>query len=218
MRSRHQTRRPIAVPAAAAALALGACGSGGSTHKATPVGAATATTSASATGTSAGSGSAGANSLVAQLGHAAASSAVTTQRLQALAAALHHPIYWAAGRVPGSVHVTRYADGSTLVTYVPKSGKHASLAQEVSVGTYLQADAAQAIARGRARTGSGVSPIPAGSIAGGVAEGVAVVEAGHSRSAYVAPTREPSLLVEVYGPGVGQAIGLLTSGSIQPIG
>ena len=185
MRSRHHTRRPIAVPAAAAAaaLALGACGSGGSTHKATPVGAATATTSASATGTGSGSagagtGSAGANSLVAQLGHAAASSAVTTQRLQALAAALHHPIYWAAGRVPGSVHVTRYADGSTLVTYVPKSGKHASLAQEVSVGTYLQPDAAQAIARGRARKGSGVSPIPAGSIAGGVAEGVAVVEAG----------------------------------------
>ncbi|MHB8695285.1 MAG: hypothetical protein ACYDHH_28995 [Solirubrobacteraceae bacterium] len=225
MRTVAKTRFSLAVPAAlAATLALSACGSSavspttpaaGSTagvtvHKGTH-GKGTHGKGTHAKGTHATQPAGAAGTLQSQLGPAGASSATSAGRLKALAAALHHPIFWASNRVPGSVRVTRFANGSTLVSYVlATSGRRYSLSQLVSIGTYHQPDAAHTIELGLKRAGSRSSVLPGGEIV--------LVRADHPFSAYVAPAGQPGLLVEVYAPRAGQALALLTSGAIQPIG
>ena len=132
----------------------------------------------------------------------------TASQLQALATQLHHPIFGIVSGVSGQIRVTRYANGSTLVTYV--SGRAGTPTGDfVSVGTYIQPNAAQEIAQGRQQAGAQTT-----TLFGNVP---VVVEASHPLSAYYAPPGDTSLLIEVYAPRSGQALALLRSGVVQPI-
>ena len=230
----HTVVRIRLLPAAiAAAVALAACGSsggskspgsgstsggvsaavGGGKSNASGRGAGKSNKSGGGGGKSNGSGGAAAKSnkpsggLAAQLG-GGTPQVSTASQLQTLANQVHHPIFGIVSGVSGQIRVSRYANGSTLVTYV--SGPAGTpTGNFVSVGTYLQPNAAQELAQGSKQAGAHTTTV-LGSLR-------VVVEASHPLSAYYVPTGDTSLLIEVYAPRAGEALALLRSGVVQPI-
>ena len=147
-------------------------------------------------------------------GHAAAATAgptvVSQAELERFAASSGRPVYWAGPRSGYSYELTVRPSGRVYVRYLPKGTRagdpHASF---LTVGTY-PADRAYANLR-HAATGGGATSKPTRD------GGLVLVSNRVPTSAYLAYPGS-NVQVEVFEPAAKQALGLVVSGSVVPLG
>src|SRR3954470_10525604 len=130
----------------------------------------------------------------------ATATGVSLQKLDAIAAAVPHPVYW-AGAHPGSTYeFTRTGDGRIYIRYLPPGTKPGSARGDfLTVGTYPQHDAFETLkATARAQH---AETIPLGS------GGLAFQDSHRPTSVYAAyPGSDYQL--EVFAPSRGRALEL----------
>jgi hypothetical protein len=136
----------------------------------------------------------------------AGSRAATVQQLKALAVELGHPIYWAGGEQDVTYELTRTADGSVWVRYLPL-GVHIGDPRPdfLSVGTYPQKNAYAILKATAAKTGAELMTVGGG--------GLAFDDRKRPASVYLAYPRQ-ALQIEVFDPRPGRAKSLVLSARI----
>jgi hypothetical protein len=140
---------------------------------------------------------------------APASRQASVEELEALPAALAHPVYWLGPRGNSTYELTRTKDGRVYIRYLPRGATVGSAKPYVTVGSYPQRDALANVKRRAANLGA--TPIEVGD------GGVAYIDKNRPTSAYVAYP-DTNVQIELFAPDAGQTEGLLTGGSLKPIG
>jgi hypothetical protein len=126
-----------------------------------------------------------------------------------LEAALGHEIYWAGERAPAELELRVEPEGSVYLRYLPPGVDAGDPRQRfLTVGTYPVADAAAALRRTSAETGSRLQHTAAG--------GLVLVNRASPGSVYLAYPGS-DLQIEVYDPAPGRSLRLIRSGAIQPV-
>lgn len=127
--------------------------------------------------------------------------------LAGLEDSLGHDVYWAGLRPPDRLELTKEADGSVYLRYLPRAVEPGERwADFLTVGTYPVVDAQAALRRTARQEETTVDVLAGGAI---------VLASGES--AYLAfPGSD--LQIEVYDPIPGRALELVREGAIEPVG
>jgi hypothetical protein len=120
-----------------------------------------------------------------------------------------YPVYWAGPRLGVKYEVQRLPEGRTYIRYLPKGEEAESEKQFLTVGSYEQANALADLRKLGQNPGAILISIPGG--------GSAYAEGPDSTSAYLA-FPEIDTQVEVFDPQGGNALHLIRSGAIVPVG
>ena len=146
---------------------------------------------------------------VTAVGTQARSSAVSVERLKALAVELGHPIYWAGARQGFTYELTRTRDNRVYIRYLPQGAPVGDTRpKDLTVGTYPQKDALRVL-----KATASKNHVSTVAVAGG---GLAFVDPKRPTSAYIAYPHL-DLQIEVYEPTSGRAGQLVRSGQIAPV-
>ncbi len=133
--------------------------------------------------------------------------AVSAAGLKALAASLGHPIYWAGPRVGVTLELTKRGD-DLFLRYLPAGVAVGASSPELTVGTYVLANAFRQTAAAAARPDA--KRVDLGSTA------VGFLHPSRPQSVYFAfPGRD--LQIEVYDPDAAAALRLATRGAVRPV-
>jgi hypothetical protein len=120
-----------------------------------------------------------------------------------------YPIYWAGPRAEVEYEVSRPSSDRTFVRYLPKGEEAGSEKQFLTVGSYRQSDPLGQIKE----LGQEPEAVLV-QVAGG---GTAYAEGPDATSAYLAfPGVDTQ--IEVFDPKAGEALSLVRSGAIVPVG
>jgi hypothetical protein len=133
---------------------------------------------------------------------------VDAETLVKLEETLDHDIFWAGERPPNRIEATEEPDGNVYLRYLPPDVEPGDpRAGFLTVGTYPVSDAVGTLRRVAGKEKSALERIGDAFVLGASSEG----------SAYLA---EPGsdLQIEVYHPRPGQALDLIHSGAIRPVG
>jgi hypothetical protein len=139
----------------------------------------------------------------------ATATGVSLAKLNAIAATVPHPVYW-AGAQPGSTYeLTRTGDGRIYIRYLPPGTKPGSARGDfLTVGTYPQHDAFETLqATARAQH---AATIP---LSGG---GLAFQDSNRPTSVYAAYPGS-DYQVEVFSPSGGRALELVRARKLAPL-
>jgi hypothetical protein len=139
----------------------------------------------------------------------ATATGVSLEKLNAIAATVPHPVYW-AGAQPGSTYeLTRTGDGRIYIRYLPPGTKPGSPRGDfVTVGTYPQHDAFETLkATARAQHAETV-PLSDGGLAFQDSKRPTSVYAAYPGSDYQ---------VEVFAPSGDRALELVRKGKLVPL-
>jgi len=136
--------------------------------------------------------------------------AATSQaQLQDLARSLGHPIYWLGPRPGTTLEVTHNSADDTYVRYLSAGAPIGSPRPDfVSVGTYLRGSAMRGLRSIAAQPGHRSITLSGGGLA---------VTTGGSKSVYLAYPGS-DYQVEVYTPNPGEALRIVRSGQVEPLG
>jgi hypothetical protein len=119
-----------------------------------------------------------------------------------------YPVYWAGPRLGVAYEVSRQ-EGRTFVRYLPKGEEAESKKQFLTVGSYEDQNALAGIRESGQKPGAILVKIGGG--------GTAYAESTRATSAYMAfPGVDTQ--VEVFDPKAGEALRLIRSGAIVPVG
>src|SRR5260221_1188805 len=130
--------------------------------------------------------------------------------LTALEGSLGHEVYWAGEQPPDRLELTEEAGTSIYLRYLPPGVEAGDpRPQFLTVRTYPVADAAGALRRTAAKTGSTLGHTADG--------GVVLVNHSSGGSVYLAYPGS-DLQIEVYDPAPGRALALVRSGAVRPVG
>jgi hypothetical protein len=133
--------------------------------------------------------------------------ATSSTRLRVLARAVGHPVYWAGERAGYTYELTRTADGSTYVRYLPSGVRLGDRrAKFLAIGTYVRPHAIATVRKTARRKGAFSKKLRAG--------GLAASSRSKPETVYFAG-RDSNLLVEVYDPSPTRARRLVTSGGLD---
>lgn len=130
------------------------------------------------------------------------------ERLQEVADAAGHPVYW-AGEQPGRVYeLTVERDGTIFVRYLDEGTAVGSPKGSLTVGTYPYSGAFETQEAAATQPGVATAEAPGG--------GLVVANESNANNVYVAfPGSD--FQIEVFDPADGEALELATSGAITPI-
>jgi hypothetical protein len=135
---------------------------------------------------------------------------VAADDLRDLSTELGHPVYWLGERPGTEFELTREANGDVYIRYLNGDAEAGDPRPRfVTVGTYPLEDAVAAVKR--AAAGAETKPLP---IAHG---GYAFVNPDSPDSVYFAYPGA-NYQVEVFSPKPGEALRLVTSGKLLPVG
>ncbi|HET8815540.1 MAG TPA: hypothetical protein VFM51_11380 [Solirubrobacterales bacterium] len=120
-----------------------------------------------------------------------------------------YPVYWAGPRAGVEYEVSRPEEGRTFVRYLPEGESPETERPFLTVGSYQQPDALARIEELGQKPGAVLVKI--------AGEGAAYSEGPNATNAYLAfPGVDTQ--VEVFDPQAGQALRLIRSGAIVPVG
>jgi hypothetical protein len=129
--------------------------------------------------------------------------------LEQLAAGLDTPVYWAGETDDARYEVTRLADGTVYVRYLPDGAEPGSARTYLTVATYPRPSAFSEIQQASREDGADVFPVGVG--------GIAVVRPSTPSSVnFAQPT--VGAQIEVFSPKAGEARRLVESGAVVPVG
>jgi hypothetical protein len=120
-----------------------------------------------------------------------------------------YPVYWAGPRAGVEYEVSRVDEGRTYVRYLPRGEEVESKKPFLTVGSYEEQDALANLRKLGQTPGAILVDIPG--------NGSAYAESPKATSAYMA-FPGVDVQVEVYDPQGGEALELIRSGAIVPIG
>lgn len=119
-----------------------------------------------------------------------------------------YPVYWAGARLGVEYEVQRLS-GRTYVRYLPKGEEAETETPFLTVGSYEQPEALESIQELGQKPGAILVKIAGG--------GSAYAEGKQATSAYMA-FPGVDVQIEVYDPQAGEALSLIRSGAIVPVG
>jgi hypothetical protein len=120
-----------------------------------------------------------------------------------------YPVYWAGPRVEVEYEVSRPSSDRTFIRYLPKGEEAGTEKQFLTVGSYQQSDALSRIQELGEEPGAVLVQVAGG--------GSAYAEGPEATSAYLSfPGVETQ--IEVFDPQGGEALELIRSGAIVPVG
>jgi hypothetical protein len=123
---------------------------------------------------------------------------------------LGHPLYSAGERPPDRLELTREADGSVYLRYLPPGVEAGdSRAGFLTVGTYPVADAVAALERTAAENETSLRT---------AADGARLLLNPASQGSVYLAYPGTDLQIEVYDPAPGGALELIRAGAIRPVG
>ena len=139
----------------------------------------------------------------------ARATAASSERLEALARSLRHPIYWAGPQPRFRYELSRTKNGGVYIRYLPPGAELGNPNPDyLTVGTYPQAKALATLRATAREQGTKTFRLGGG--------GLAFQHKTHPTSVYLAyPGAD--LQIEVYDPIPGQARQLVASGRITPV-
>jgi hypothetical protein len=139
----------------------------------------------------------------------ARATAASSERLEALARSLGHPIYWAGPQPRFRYELSRTRNGGVYIRYLPPGAELGNPNPDyLTVGTYPQANALATLRATAREQGTKTFRLGGG--------GLAFQHKTHPTSVYLAyPGAD--LQIEVYDPIPGQARQLVASGRITPV-
>jgi len=139
----------------------------------------------------------------------ATATGVSLEKLNAIAATVPHPVYW-AGAQPGSTYeLTRTGDGRIYIRYLPRGTKPGSARGDfLTVGTYPQQNAFETLKA--TATAQDAETIP---LSG---RGLAFQDSNRPTSVYAAYPGS-DYQVEVFAPSGGRALELVRAGKLAPL-
>ncbi len=120
-----------------------------------------------------------------------------------------YPIYWAGPRAEVEYEVSRPSPGRTYIRYLPKGEEAGTKKKFLTVGNYRQPSALGRIVALGQRPGAVLVRVGGG--------GAAYAEGPNTTSAYVA-FPDVDTEIEVFDPKAGEALKLIRSGAIVPVG
>lgn len=136
--------------------------------------------------------------------------AATVGALEALPAAVGHPVYWAGSRAAVTYELTRTKDGRIFVRYLPSTTAVGDVRTSyLTIATYPGTDVFETVKAEAESAGARIQALAPGLLL--------IRPRGESRSAYLISPRE-DVQVEVYAPQPGRAAALIASGAIVPLG
>jgi hypothetical protein len=122
---------------------------------------------------------------------------------------LGHRLYWAGERPPDQLELTREADDSVYLRYLPPGVEAGdSRPQFLTIGTYPVAGAVEALQRTAAESRSSLQT---------GADGATILVNPSSRDSVYIARPDSDLQIEVYDPA-GEALELIRSGAVRPVG
>jgi hypothetical protein len=120
-----------------------------------------------------------------------------------------YPVYWAGPRVEVEYEVSRPSSDRTFIRYLPEGEEAGSEKQFLTVGSYRQPDALSRIQE--------LGQEPGAVLVQAAGGGSAYAEGPEATSAYLSfPGVETQ--IEVFDPQGGEALKLIRSGAIVPVG
>jgi hypothetical protein len=120
-----------------------------------------------------------------------------------------YPIYWAGPRAEVEYEVSRPSSDRTFIRYLPKGEEAGTEKQFLTVGNYQQSDPLAQIKELGQEPGAVLVQVAGG--------GTAYAEGPDATSAYLAfPGVDTQ--IEVFDPEAGEALKLVRSGAIVPVG
>jgi hypothetical protein len=135
--------------------------------------------------------------------------AATPQSLHQLAASLGHSVYWVGRRARNTYELTRTSDGSVYIRYLPPGVALGDPRPNfLTIGTYPHPKATATVQKAARRQGA---------LKLKVKGGLAVSNATRPQSTYVAYSRDPDLLLEIYDPSPSRSHRLANSGQVVPV-
>jgi hypothetical protein len=134
---------------------------------------------------------------------------VSADQITNLAASVGHPVYWLGPKSGYTYELTRQANGTIIIRYLPPGAKAGDKEPHRSVATYPFAGAFAAVQKVASKSDSSSFKIPGG--------GVAVFAKRYPQSIHVAYPGT-SYQVEVYDPKPGAAAALLKAGELAALG
>jgi hypothetical protein len=136
---------------------------------------------------------------------------LSEEELIEAAADFAHPAYW-IGPLPdvSGYELTELEDGRIYIRYLTGDASAGDSRPDfLTVGTYAQPDAKAALEQAdEAGDTKGTSD----------RDGFTVLKGSSGFNAYVVFDDQPDLQIEVYGPGEGDAMELVESGALKPVG
>jgi hypothetical protein len=136
--------------------------------------------------------------------------AATPATLRALADDVGQPIYWVGPRQNRTYELTRTSNGRIFIRYLPPDAEVGNQnARYTIVGTYPVKNALEVLQRLSTQPGQKSVPAPGG--------GLAVYSTSSPRNVYVAYPGS-DVQIEVFDPSAKQALRLVTSGRVAPVG
>ena len=136
--------------------------------------------------------------------------AASVQKLEAIAAAVGHPIYWAGAKSAMTYELTRTTDGRIYIRYLPIGVKIGDQhANYLIVATYPVRNAYRAVQTAAKEKGAETFGIAKG--------GKALLNTSAPTNVYVAYPHS-DYQIEVFDPHPGRARSLVSSGKIRPVG
>lgn len=139
----------------------------------------------------------------------AAARIVSEEELADVASTSETPVYWAGEMDGAEIELTEEAD-SVLVRYLEEDDEvGAARAQRIAIGSYALPNPRKAL--------NAFAETPGATMTEAAGVGKVVISPGARKNVYfVDPDNE--VQVEVYAPDAKQAIGLVRSGKVQPVG
>jgi hypothetical protein len=139
----------------------------------------------------------------------ATAAGVSLERLNELAAAVPHPVYWAGPESRSTYEFTETADGRTYVRYLPPGTKVGSPRGDfLTVGTYPQAEAFATLKATARAQGAATIPLDGG--------GLAFRDENRPTSVYAAYPGS-DYQIEVYEPSGDRALQLVRRGKLAAL-
>jgi hypothetical protein len=134
---------------------------------------------------------------------------VSLQRLNAIAATIPHPLYWAGARPGHTYELTRTEDGRIYIRYLPPGTKVGSPREDfLTVGTYPQDRAFETLKATARKQGAGMIRLSGG--------GLAFQDSNRPASVYAAyPSSDYQ--IEVFEPSGDRALQLVRAGKLVPL-
>jgi hypothetical protein len=139
----------------------------------------------------------------------ATKAAATATQLKALPKTVGHPVYWIGARKGNTYELTRNADGSIVIRYLPAGDKVGSQKAYLAVATYPYPSPVAALkALATSKTLETIE------LAGG---GIAVIDPKLPHNVHLAFPGE-SYQIEVYAPQDGQVAKIVRAGRVSALG
>lgn len=141
--------------------------------------------------------------------HASGATKVTAAQIESLAVSVGHPVFWLGSKPGLTMELTRLANGTIYVRYLPAAATLGSNTPYLTVATYPFPGAYQALKAVSKQKGS--TPI---NVADG---GVAVVSSTSPENVHVAYPGV-DFQVEIFDPTPGTATAIVAAGQLKAVG